>query len=217
MSLTLTLMGMQEERDLENSLINCFDNLGLICPEIFWDSHSAFNSHCPLIQIIFQVWTSPSLLYGEAVGEQERWERFQGHLAQNCEDTAVSLKGCGGTGCWEFRPGGGTGSTEPKMLEPSLNKWVWFWNSLARSHGLKRASHGRAEQLARTCWDWVTALATGWFGGGGKRPLSLPTYNGWWIDCWQSVFLLQRATFPCNISTSTSLDFLVFRFALPSS
>lgn len=43
-------------------LINCFDNLGLICPEVFWDSYSAFNSRSPLIQISFHVWTSTMLL-----------------------------------------------------------------------------------------------------------------------------------------------------------
>lgn len=59
-----------------------FITWGFFCPEIFRDSHSAFNSHHPLIQIIFQVWTSPWLLQGEAVGDQERRERFQGHLGR---------------------------------------------------------------------------------------------------------------------------------------
>lgn len=69
------------------SLIDCGDTSRLICPGIFQERSCAFNSHPPIIQFLFQVWTSPTLLGGEA-GKQER-ERFQ---PSPHKDKAASLE-----------------------------------------------------------------------------------------------------------------------------
>lgn len=198
---------MQEERDLENSSINCFDNLRLFLPRYILGFSFCFQFTLnpnnlssvdkPLPPVRWSCWWAGSV-------SKDIWHRAVRTLLwlwKAGQARGLGIPAWGGTcskswRCWALTEQMGLVLKLPGTESRTKKSFPWqSWTTCPNMLGL------------RGCFGYCMV----W-----RRKEEVFVYSGWWIDCWQSVFLLQLATFACNISTPASLDFLVFHFALVS-